>query len=560
MLEKIIDVVQEELDKLSHTVVDKSELDRAQKKAEVDHLAMLESNQKQAMEIGQFYLARKDEEYLYTYTEVQKDHLGYQIKDFVNAYFRASLMHKGTVLPLQEKDREYWHELQLLSDQEDERILSQRTRSEHVESPSCSLTITSQKPKPFSYAHATPFFLENGLKVLASTYEALPKIDLIIDFKAKSKYDPDGKEGLSSFVAKLLLEGTKKYSACELIELFDSYGMAIHTAAGFISVSLLAEDLPICLELLEEIVTNASFEESAFEKVRKQMLADLDEYWDSPTQFIVQIARDEIYKSHPSSKNSLGTVEGVKSITREDIRNFYTKYYSPRNARLALVGALGNYDIRHLLAEKLARWQGADVPKLTYPPLEPVHKRQVTYPILRDQTVLCYAGLSIARIDPDYDELLLFDQVFTGGVLHSMASRLFDLRERSGLFYTIGGSLLYHSDKQKGLTLIKTIVSNDRLQEAEHAIEQVINTAIDTLSIDELEEARNAIINSLVDNFASHYQTALALLFKDYYQLPENYFDKRNDALQKLSISNVQQAVKKYLNTKNMIVIKVGRV
>ena len=141
--------------------------------------------------------------------------------------------------------------------------------------------------------------------------------------------------------------------------------------------------------------------------------------------------------------------------------------------------------------------------------------------------MLCYAGLSVSRNDDDYDALLLFDQVFTGDILNSMASRLFHLREQSGLFYTIGGSLLARVDTYKGLILIKTIVSNDRLEEAQKAIEHVINTAIDTLTDDELQEARQVVVNSLIDNFSSYAQMAATFLYKDKFDLPDDYFDKR---------------------------------
>ena len=49
--------------------------------------------------------------------------------------------------------------------------------------------------------------------------------------------------------------------------------------------------------------------------------------------------------------------------------------------------------------------------------------------------VVGFAQLSVKRTDPDYDALLLFDQVFGGGVLGVLSSSLYQLREQSGLFY-----------------------------------------------------------------------------------------------------------------------------
>ena len=559
-LEAIITIINNELLILAKELVTDSELMRAIKRTEVEQLHLLESNQKQAYAIGKFFLALGDENYVYTYTQNPKDHLAFQIREFIKAYLRPSLMHKGAVLPLIGEERAYWQQLQAISDQEDKKILDARERTQTIEQGKCVVDIQVRSPKPFNFEKAKIIHLNNGLKVLYSSQDNLAKIDLIVEFVAKHDYDPVGKEGLSGCVAHLLLEGTKHYSAQLFIDTLESYGMTIHSSPGSIMLSMLAQDFSKGLELLNEILVNASFSPEAVDKVKAQMVADLDEFWDNPARFAVQLARQEIYKTHPASKSSLGTIEGVKNITREDVVQFYKKYYTPQGTRIAVVGALAGYDIPHLLEEKLGRWHGPAVEPLDYPILAPIKQHLLTYPILRDQTVLCYAGLSVSRNDDDYDALLLFDQVFTGDILNSMASRLFDLREQSGLFYTIGGSLLARVDTYKGLILIKTIVSNDRLEEAQKAIEHVINTAIDTLTDDELQEARQVVVNSLIDNFSSYAQMAATFLYKDKFDLPDDYFDKRAAKLASLSKDDVQRVVKKYLNTKAMVTICVGRV
>ena len=169
----------------------------------------------------------------------------------------------------------------------------------------------------FRYAHqshlilrkAKIIHLNNGLKVLYSSQDNLAKIDLIVEFVAKHDYDPVGKEGLSGCVAHLLLEGKKHYSAQLFIDTLESYGMTIHSSPGSIMLSMLAQDFSKGLELLNEILVNASFSPEAVDKVKPQMVADLDEFWDNPARFAVQLASQEIYKTHPASKSSLGTIE-----------------------------------------------------------------------------------------------------------------------------------------------------------------------------------------------------------------------------------------------------------
>src|SRR5690606_4172602 len=96
----------------------------------------------------------------------------------------------------------------------------------------------------------------------------------------------------------------------------------------------------------------------------------------------------------------------------------------------------------------------------------------------RDQVVLTFVGLSIHRLNPEYDTLLIYDQILTGSSASSMDTLLFRLREQTGLFYCAGGSLLYGSDKQPGMIYITTMVAKDRVQEAHDAFMKVFMTSI----------------------------------------------------------------------------------
>ncbi len=108
--------------------------------------------------------------------------------------------------------------------------------------------------------------------------------------------------------------------------------------------------------------------------------------------------------------------------------------------------------------------------------------------------------------------------------------------------------------------MCKTIVSNDRLEEAEKAIEGVINHASEYIDTYEFEAARNAIINSLVDNFSSNRAMSTAFLFLDKYNLPADYFNGRAEKIMSISPEEVLEAVKPFLDTKKMLKLRIGRV
>lgn len=560
-IDEIIEIIKEEVFLLAKNGPTQEELLRATKKVATDYLSLLENNQKQAYTIGKFFLANGDENYIFNYLSENNSELTCKIKELLESYFRPSLMHIGKVLPLMEEDKKYWLQLQESSDQEDARILSGICREEIVEKGVKVHDVHVKESAGFNFPKYETITLDNGIEVVFYDNKNLPKIDLVLEFKAKYFYDPENLPGLSNFTSDMLLEGTHKHSATELSNAVESLGMNLDASPGYISMGMLSEDFKKGLEFLTEIVSGSIFPESSVEKVRQQIISDIKNYWDNPSQFAGQVIRQHIYGTHhPYKKGMLGTIESVEKITRSDIVDCYNKFISPCEARLAIVGDLSGYNLKKILQDTIGKWHGPKVSDIIYPELLPISSKDINYYINRDQIVLCFGGLSIKRRDPDYDKLFLFEQIFCGGVLGSMSSRLYQLREQSGLFYNIGGSLTARADDQQGMVFIKTTVSIDRLKEAEELIKEAINSAAQNITNEEFLQARNALINSLVDNFESNRQMTNSFLFLKKYGFDQNFFDNRAQELSKITIKDIQEAARKVLHTDSMIKLRIGRV
>jgi len=559
-IDKIESIIQQEIDELAKNGLSQKEVERAQKNVQMHFYSLLESAQSQAYEIGKYYTALGDEQYVFTVLDEPWDELKDKIQDIIKTYFRASVRHKGVVLPLPEGEKEYWVKLQEESDQEDAKILSKRVRNSAIEPSSYAERVKIKESGTFNFPKPTVFELSNGVKVLSYCSTAIPKIDIAIELKAAWYYDSASKPGLYAFLTKVMSEGTEKYTAAQLADELESRGMSLSIYPGGISISMLSSDIEKGLEILEEVLIRPRFDKDEIEKVREQMLAGVKNFWDEPKYFANQLVKERVYKRHPYSKNIIGTEQSIKSITRDDLVEFHKKYITPKGARLAIVGDLENCNAKEELEKSLGKWKGPEVADIEFPPLAPVKPHQVNYFINRDQVVLAFAGLSIDRKNPDFDKLFLFDQIFGGGVLNSLNSRLFQLREQSGLFYGINGSLLVQTSEQPGMVMVKTIVSLDRLEEAEKAIKNVIATVADTLTEEELQEAKLAIINAMVRNFESNAKIAQSFILVDRYGFPKDFFDTRAITLSKVTLDEVKESVEKYLKNDSMLIVRCGRV
>jgi zinc protease len=557
---KIERIIIEELDDLARNGIRDDEFMRGLKNIQINSYNLIENSENCAYEIGHIYLATGDENYVFTALEQPHEVLKQQAEEIIRHYFRPVIMHKGLVAPLPESERDQWLQLQEQSDEEDQKILSARVRKTTVGEPVYANNIVVQKPVQFIFPKPQTYTLSNGLKVLYYHDATTPKINILLELKARPQYDLQDKQGLYRFVTEMMMEGTAKYSSEELADAIESRGMSLEVCPGGISMEMLSADFSFGLDILNEVVTHATFPDDEIEKIRDQTLSDLNQYWDEPNAFIGHLAREVIYKNHPYSKQALGTVESLSSITRQDLINFYKKYISLSDARIAVVGDLGEYDLQNMLEITLGNSQSTVVETIEFPQLFPVIAQEINYPINRDQVVLCFAQLSINRTHPDFDKYLLFDQIFDGGVLGSMNSRLKDLRQQTGLFYTISGSLMHGADEQPGTFQVRTIVSLDRLAEAEVAIKKAIDTASDVVTEEELDDAKRAVINTLIDNFASNNEIASTFLFLDRFNFPADYFDNRAAQLEKITLNDVKAAVKKILSSKNIITVRAGRV
>ena len=552
-------VIQEEINAIVQNGLTDLEVTRALKQARMQHYGLLENIEAQAREIGKAYLSTGDENFAFHFLDKPKKEIEEEIQELLKTYFNESVMHTGLILPLNKQGKEKWIELQKASDQYDAEFLAKRVRTTPIEPPLYAKKIKVKEAAIFDFPKYQTMMLSNGLKVLYYDNNSTPKINIILELKARSYYDDPLLPGLYNFVASMLTEGTKLYTAAQLADELESRGMSLHITPGAIVMNLLSSDLEKGLELLHEILAHPRFDEKEIEKVRHQLLTEIKNFWDDPRQFSAQLVAQQIYKDHPYSKNILGTQESISEITKKDLIDFHKKYISPDGARFAIVGDLPEQSFKEILEKTIGKWKGTKVESIEFAKLEPVKSCQVVHPINRDQVVLCFAGLSVDRKHPDFDKLLLFDQIFGGGALGSLHSKLFQLREQSGLFYTINGSLVSGSNEQPGMVIVKTLVSLDRLDEAEKAIKEVISQAIDEITPEEFLEAKHAIVNSMVNNFATNLGIAQVFLGLDKYGFPKDYYDTRAEELSKITIDQMKEAVKKILRNETMFTLKVGR-
>ncbi|MFH1253920.1 MAG: pitrilysin family protein [bacterium] len=556
-IEQIINL---EILELQKKLIADWEMESVKKRAQVDFTTLLEDTEKQAAMIGNLYLATKDESAFEKYMEKIEKLDKKQIQNFFIEYFSPATLNAGYLYPILELDKPKFHKLQAEADKQEAKLLEKLIRSTPVEGGKWVTKVNECKLQKFSYPKLKSFTLDNGLVVTFYNNPTIPSISAILNFKANNLYDEDGVEGCFIFLIRLMLERTKKYDAKKMAQMLETNGIYIGNLNEVITFKCLNQNFEQALDILYQILTQPSFDAQTISKIKHQAINELKEFWDTPLEFIEQITREHIYQNHPYSKNPVGNLKSIPDLTAADLKKCFKKYISPANTNLIIVGDLSNIDLEKTVKKYLGTWNGLEIPDLEFPAIILPKDNGKHINSNRDQTVITIAAPSVSRKSPEYNALAILDVILTGGPGFSSNSRLFDLREKYGLFYAIGGSLVYGAKEEPGLMLIKTLVSHDKVEKAKKLILASINDLGQNGIIqDEFEMAKNMILSSLVENFESNMQTASAFLFLQKFKLDINLFDKMGDTFSIIKIEEVNRVAKKFCRSSCFSFITVGR-
>ena len=134
------------------------------------------------------------------------------------------------------------------------------------------------------------------------------------------------------------------------------------------------------------------------------------------------------------SKNILGTIESLESITIDDVKSFYYDYFSPSISKILVVGNIDKNDIVNSLKSIESNWVSKEVKIPNYSNPEKLKKSKVYFIDVPNakQSVLQFGSLALSATDPDYYPASVMNYIL-GGVVSSRLTQ-----ELRGKGYTYG--------------------------------------------------------------------------------------------------------------------------
>ena len=231
-----------------------------------------------------------------------------------------------------------------------------RTRIRTTRTSSSNLPKASHPAVPCA-ANIAQFELANGVRIYAYEEQASPAVIVSGYMHAGALDEPrkNQKHGLAGFVADCLTRGTQGFWYKHIFEQTESIGANLSVSGGVFTTGYftksLAEDLPLMLGLLGDVIRHPTFPEAEVEKERAEWLTGLQERSNS-TRSQCGLAFHELCypKSHPYHFWSDGYLATAKAITLDDVRNFHAQNYSPDGMVFVVCGAVQATQARDLVA------------------------------------------------------------------------------------------------------------------------------------------------------------------------------------------------------------------
>ena len=184
--------------------------------------------------------------------------------------------------------------------------------------------------------------LKNGLVYRIYKSSNLPIISVNIKVKAGSVFDPKGKFGEAYVVGNALENcNSPKYKADRLRFLFDKYGVesGVSVSKGYITITATAlkKNIVPLFCLLHEIL-NSKFDQKGIDYVKRNTVNAIKSLKNDKDYLAIHSAFVSLIKEKSYNHTSLGTVDGVKNVTGEDVVGFFKKYFNTSNMVVSISG------------------------------------------------------------------------------------------------------------------------------------------------------------------------------------------------------------------------------
>lgn len=374
---------------------------------------------------------------------------------------------------------------------------------------------------------------------------------IAISIYAKGGQLAEQKAGTANLTATAMMRGTKSYTSLELSQVLEDNGIKIQPSASadafVINVLTTKDEYDKTLELLNEVVNNATFEDYEIDKVKTEKLNTIKRNKDVPLQRAIEEYRDLIYQNSPYSISSKILEKNIPNITKEDIINYYNSIFAPKNLVISINGNIDKdktiQDLNNIFKPKENAKNfdfvqyNSKIPTVTTP-------RQTIQKVPTTETAWILLGWQTNGVlnEKDYATLQVIDSLLGSG----MSSRLFkDLREQEGLAYQLGSG--YSPNVLRGSFLLYIGTNPQTLDKAKSGLfAEITRLKTEYVGDKELQDAKEKLLGNYVIGLETNLDKASNIGWYEASTRGYEFKDKYEKLINSVTDSDIIEIANKY--------------
>ncbi|HEX2617812.1 MAG TPA: pitrilysin family protein, partial [Flavobacteriales bacterium] len=203
------------------------------------------------------------------------------------------------------------------------------------------------------------FVLENGMHVIVVENHKLPIVSLQVRFDIPPIMQGD-MAGYQDLVGELLTSGTTTRTKQQLDERIDGLGAQLGGNPDGVFASCLKKNFPAVMELVQDVVENATYPQDEFEKAKTRAISGIQTRADDPDQIADAVGRALTFgKDHPYGE--VPTEKTMNNVGRDAVYNYYRYFFKPSIGYLVFVGDITEAEAKALAEKHFGAWKGADL-------------------------------------------------------------------------------------------------------------------------------------------------------------------------------------------------------
>ena len=388
--------------------------------------------------------------------------------------------------------------------------------------------------------------LKNGITVL---YEErnLPIVCYSVSNPFGGAYETSKEKGVAHLFEHLLFTGTKTRSHEDISGEIEKRGGLLNafTAQDVTTYwfKLPSEHIDAGIDIIHDILKNPTFDPVKLEKEKKVVIEELKMFDDDPERRAYTLLESALYES-PFGEGISGSIETVKSLSRDKIIEIFKENYSPDKFIVTIIGKANFEKVCSRLEKEF---------KPFYKEYKLIKIKQKNQDITEERAGISQSQLVIgmhALLDQKKQKTLEVLNTYLAG---GMSSKLFlEIREKHGLAYTVRGSI--EREKNYSYYSIYAGTTKESLQKVKGMILQGFKD-VEKMTQKELDDSKQRLIGIRRIATEESINAMNNLIFEEIStSCAENYY-KYDQKINEITLKEVKILAKELIRNYSAVIV-----